>query len=213
MLWNKIIANIGHVFLLINIILFFKYRTKTAALSWFWFYLLVCLVIQVVSKVMNYNSIPNLHLSHFYFISQLVLLGLFYRNMWGKKVQKRAIIMSILIVLVVLGVQYYMKPELYHQFNLLEVVITSLPIVAFSIVHFYKALENEVPYLYINSGVCLYLLSSTLIFSAGNFVNASDATLNILLWLINSILYIVFQGLIFMEWYKNLRHLPKKNVT
>ncbi len=213
MLWNKIIANIGHILLLVNLMLFFKYRAKTVALSWFWFYLLVCLAIQGISKVMNYNKVPNLHLSHFYFISQLVLLGAFYGKMWKKVIQRRMIAIIITMVLVVLGVQYYMKPELYYQFNLLEVVITSLPIVAFSIIHFYKALENDVPYLYINSGICLYLLSSTLIFSAGNFVNASDATLNTLLWLINSILYIVFQVLIFMEWYKNLRHLPKKNVT
>lgn len=199
-------SNLSKLILAINTVLFFKVffpRKKTFKI--FSYYLLFILAIQVVSFVLWYLKKDNLYLSHFYFIIQFIILSLFYINLFNSRKQKILVKIISLLVLSILVIQYMNTPELYYKFNLLEIVLTSLSLVSFSVLHFYNSLTEKMEFTYVNSGIFIYLISSTLIFCSGNFTNAYDSSLDKILWLFNSILFVVYQILIFMEWYQNYR--------
>ncbi|MDX6745721.1 hypothetical protein SHK09_02855 [Polaribacter sp. PL03] len=111
-----------------------------------------------------------------------------------------------LIILLVLSIQYYTNPLLYDTFNLIEIVICSIPLVIYAFLYFTENIENDKKdFIYLNSGVFIYLLSSTLLFVAGKYVSSSVSFWNRFIWSLNAILYLVYQIFIFIDWYKNFR--------
>ncbi|PHS07842.1 MAG: hypothetical protein COA88_08065 [Kordia sp.] len=87
-----------------------------------------------------------------------------------------------------------------------KIILTSIPLVYYSLLHFFNSLSKKTKYLYINLGVLFYVLLSMLIFVSGNNIITLPDFINDITWVLNSIFYIVFQFFIFYEWYKNLRH-------
>jgi hypothetical protein len=89
-------------------------------------------------------------------------------------------------------------------------IITHAILVLYALLYFYKSLSGKGEFLIVNVGVFFYLLSSTLIFASGNLVfnlNVSKSVVDILIQ-VNVDLYLVFQILIFIEWYRNYRKKP-----
>ena len=147
----------------------------------------------------------NLFLSHFYFILQFILLGVFYLKLYENDTLKQVAKLIIILTIAVLGIQYIITPEVFFKFNLFEINLTSLVLVTFSAIYFTKSLKKQKQFLYVNSGVFIYLLSSALIFSTGNLMKELDKSVNKIIWQVNAFLYVFFQILIFIEWYKNYR--------
>ncbi|MAQ75405.1 MAG: hypothetical protein CL613_03615 [Aquimarina sp.] len=144
----------------------------------------------------------NLFLSHFYFISQFILLSLFYERIIGKK-YLRVILYSILFLLCI---QYYLNPQLISQYNSLGIGVTQSLLILYSILYLAKSLKiDKIDFLIINVGLLIYLIVSVLVFVAGNLsldLNIPKKLYRILIY-INLIFYIIFQTLIFIEWRKN----------
>lgn len=197
-------SNLSKVILFINTVIYFNFfYKKTNAFKVFSIYLLYIFTIQIYSYILNLNKIENLYLSHFYFIGQFVFLTFFYRILLKKKKERKIIFFSFFLTLIILFFQYCKTPNLYYKFNLLEIVLTSLVVVTFSTIYFYNSLTEESEYTFINSGIFVYLISSTLIFCSGNILDLISTEHKNILWLTNSILFAVYQLLIFYEWYKN----------
>ena len=76
---------LGILLLLINACLFLKsYSHKRAmAFKLFTLYLGLTFIILFSSLLLQLNNIHNLFLSHFYFISQFILLSLFYIQLFS----------------------------------------------------------------------------------------------------------------------------------
>jgi hypothetical protein len=66
--------------------------------------------------------------------------------------------------------------------------------------------ELDKKYFYIISGLFIYLIGSTLLFSTGNIKLFTP--IKKIVWLINSTLFIVFHILVFIEWYTHFRWKP-----
>lgn len=146
----------------------------------------------------------NLHLSHYYFIGQFILLSFFYLKLTNSIFLKKIIPLTLVAVIVTLGVYYIKYPEDYYKFNVLEINITSIPLLIYAFAFFIQKTESlNKNFIYFNSGIFIYLLCSTLLFSSGNLKIKKE--INLFLWFFNSILYVIFQILIFVEWYKNFR--------
>lgn len=200
------------IFLFLNVILYFKTPSYRRSLIFFRSYLLIILIIQVTMAVIRYlinidimsKEPGNLYLSHFYFISQFIFLSLFYYNLFKKK---QLIIIKVLfpIVLIPLVIQYSFKPKIFYEFNILEVFITSFPIIVYSIIHLYNSLTEKTRFFYINAGILIYLSVSTLIFILGDFISGLDIELVENIWLINKYAYIGYLIFIFLEWKFNLQ--------
>jgi len=195
--------NFGHIFLIVNTILFFKsYRNNSIAFKIFAYYLSVILIIQLTTKYLRFHKITNIYLSHYYFIGQFIFLSLFFKQLLTKELQKKIITFGLFIVLISLGIYYIIYPSNYYKFNIFEIIITSVPLLVYSFFFFIQKIEDaDKKYIYIVSGFFLYLLCSTLLFTTGNI----KAEIKKIIWHTNAILYMVYQVLIFIEWYKNFR--------
>lgn len=205
----KLIIYFGYLFLLINTLLYFsRYKSAKPVYSIFSIYLGYSLIIQITNWVLAENEINNLFLSHFYFVGQYVLFSYIYYTLLNSVILKKFIQNLSVLIILLSASNYLFNPELFYEFNLLEIISCSIPIVIFSALHLYQSLGNlKKEYVFISSGIFIYLICSTLIFASGNFVSPKETFWNQFIWLMNSILYLIYQILIYVEWYKNFRNL------
>lgn len=166
----------------------------------FTIYLLVMIIVQAYTSYLKSIHQNNLFLSHFYFILQFLLLSLFYLEILNNDFQKKIIKIAVPFCLIILGVQYYFNTDLFYKFNLFEIFITSFLIIIFSMFHFYNILNEKKKYYYINTGILLYLFGSTVLFISGNLISKLDLAPSKIVWILNSVLYIVYQVFILIEW-------------
>ncbi|KAF2327235.1 hypothetical protein [Flavobacterium daemonense] len=126
---------------------------------------------------------------------------------------KRIMVIVFVSVLLFLGYQYYSKPSLYWGFNLVEIAITSIPLlfyaVYFIISNFKKHKHN---YFYFCNGLIIYVTSSAGIFLSGNSDSVIFTEPFLLdFWFFNSLFYILYQFMIYKEWKTlNFRRETKK---
>jgi len=194
----------SNVLLLLNVILYFKgFLKNKKALIFFWAYLLIMLIIEIISIRLYLKREPNLFLSHYYFIAQFICLSFFYLNLFLKK--RNSIKYITIFIAFSLLLRYIIWPSLFDKFNLFEIVLTSLILIIYSLFYLFINLKKDIEYSYINIGVLVYILSSMLIFCSGNLMSELSYDVNRYLWTVNSMLSVIFQLLIFYEWYKNLR--------
>ena len=209
---NFLIYNIISIsstsFLAINTILFFKsYRNKPVAFKIFSYYLLFILLIQLTTLYMRLNKITNLYFSHYYFVGQFIFLSLFYINLEKRFLIKKIIKSILFISLISVAVYYYIYPEDYFGYNVSEVFLTSIFLIIYSFLFFLKKIDSpDKKFIYINSGFFLYITCSTLLFAAGNV----ESSIKSIIWYSNVSLYLIYQLLIFVEWYKHFRKPIKK---
>lgn len=209
---DSLLRNLSLILLFINVVLYsYSYLkdNKSKAVKYLIIYLTLTFCISIVSviiveyyKQLNIKQ-DNLFLSHFYFIFQFIFLSLFYSKLFNKKQRNYQIIISVLVFLILL-IQYATNPDLYYKFNLLEIFITSFPLVIYSIFHLYNSLSKSGKFMYINAGVLIYLSISTLIFILGNLINTVDRSLSFDIWFLNRVFYLGYLILILIEWKKSL---------
>lgn len=203
----SIFINIGLLLLFFNTAIYFqRFRQLMKPLKILAIYFLLILILQIVTRILSVNKIDNLFLSHYYFVIQFVLLSLFYRKIIENQAYKKAIVIITYVVVTLIILQYFFQPESYHKFNLAEIIACSLPIILHSVVFFFQNIAKvKKEFVYITSGIFLYLLCSTLIFVAGNYIPKIETFWYQFIWVMNAFLYIVYQFLISIEWYKNFR--------
>lgn len=204
------IANICYVILFTNIfIYFFTLKNKPEKpYKVFTLYLLVTVLIQIASEF--FHSTNNLFISHYYFISQAILLSYFYYLIIESNKIKKLIKFTTPFTLISLIIHYYIYPELYYVFNVYEIFICIIPIVIYALNHLFQTLGSpNKKYIYITSGILIYFLPHALVFSSGNLMPGLPEKVNQIIWLVNVVLYIVYLLLIFIEWYKHFRKNQK----
>ena len=201
---NNFFADIGYFILLINVILFIKgFSNNGKAFKIFALYSVLIFIIQIIVNVLNYLKINNLFLSHFYFILQFFLLSFFFLAILKVNFQKKIINILLILCPLILFIQYIIAPNLFFEFNLFEIFITSLPIIIYSTFYLYNLLNEKKDFYYINLGILIYLFGSTVLFLVGNLVVKLDNSLNDIPWILNSALYIIYQLFILVELKNN----------
>lgn len=203
----KILSLLCTITLLINSVIYLKrFAVNSKPFKVFVLYLVYISIFQTSSAVLNRMHIHNLFLSHFYFIGQFILLSFFYSKVLDSTVFKRIVGVLSSGVIITIGVNFYLSPDIFFKFSLLEIVLTMSSLVLYSLFYFYESFgEENKKFLILNSGIFFYLLSSILIFSAGNFIIESNLHLKNIIWRINYFLYLFYQMVVFIEWYKNYR--------
>jgi hypothetical protein len=196
------ISLVGLLLLIMNSILFLsRLSGKGKLYLTLTIYLIALSVVETFCNIMGFlNPNSNLFLSHFYFNFQFLFLSFFYYKLFKTKILKKLVGVTFIVVWIVLAVQYYLNPALFWQFNLPEILSISFILIIYSLIHLYNSLGEEKRYFYFAIGLIMYLLCSSIIFMSGNLelVFWQDPYIDI--WIFNSLLYIVYQLLIFKEW-------------
>ena len=174
--------------------------SKVMAYNLILIYIVLNLITSLTLEYLYNNRIENLYLSNFYLIFQFILFSYFYLNLFRNKKQKIYVKASFVIVMSILTIQYLLNPLGFFYFNLLEVFLTSFPLITYSIIHLYNSLATKGKFLYINAAILIYLSSSTLIFFLGNVLRELNRTDANNIWLILKILYSIFLILFTIEW-------------
>tara|TARA_R110000850_G_scaffold268138_1_gene399460 strand:- start:55255 stop:55917 length:663 start_codon:yes stop_codon:yes gene_type:complete len=203
-----------NMFLCVNVLLFvlLTVKTKKKTHTILMVYLLAILGVQLYSAWLAFKGSYNLHISHFYFIIQFLVLGYFYYIICTQRLQKNLIKYSMTVCLLILGIQYGIAPETYFKFNNLEIFLTSYLLIVYALFHFYNLLSAKKSFLFFNIGLFFYLFGSTVLFLVGNLSAVID--IKSINFDINNILYFIFQLFVFMEWiqlyFKKENSNPKK---
>mgnify|MGYP000468774821 CR=1 FL=1 len=198
--------------LLINSILFLSKVKKinNQTYKYIAIYLMVLFVVELFCNTIGYlYPVQNLYLSHFYFNAQFLLLSIvFYGLFSNPKLKKLIIINYTIVTLVVIGMYVY-NNESFWEFNLFEIASTSILLIIYALIHLNNTLGVKKQYFYLTIGLILYLLCSSLIFLFGNYelVFIEDPYIDI--WIFNTLFYIVYQVLIFIEW----KYINKEKIT
>ncbi len=203
MLLSFIISIFGLLLLLINCILFIRNRKdKDTLYKLVTFYLSVLFIVELLCNVIGIlkpNS--NFFLSHYYFNIQFVVLSLFFYQLFNEKFLKQLVVLNLIVVSLIIASQYIVNPALYWKFNTLEIGITSIILIFYCLLYFFRNIKVAHDYFYFCLGLTFYLSSSASIFLSGNtelvFMN-EPVYLDI--WIFNSLFYILYQFLIFKEW-------------
>lgn len=172
------------------------FKRQFRILHW---YIVIELLIHIVTAILHYKGINNLIISHLYFISQFILLSLFYKSLFSYR-QKQFVNVLLFGIPPIIGVHFYYYPEKIWTFNVLEIFLTSIPLIIYSIIHLYNSLTRKKVFLYVNVGVLMYLSSSTLIFILGDLLTSMNRTMVLDIWMINKFLYIGYLILFIMEY-------------
>ncbi len=207
MTFDNILTNAGYFLLILNTLLFIiSYSHKKKALKYLIIYLLLCVFIQLYSSFLASTKQHNLFLTHYFFIGQFVFLSFFFSTLYNFKKYKYITLVLTSLVTIYFATYLINNPKAYAKWNLLEIIITSIPLIIYSFYFFIKNINenNDKTYTYFNSGFFVYTLCSTLIFMLGNI---GSIEIKRYVWLFNKVLYLFFQTLILIEWYKNFRKL------
>jgi hypothetical protein len=177
----------------------------------FTFYLVGTALVQMLSKIFLNLYANNLFLSHYYFIGQFLLLGLFFKSLFTNRIQKSVANWILIIGLTVLAVQYSMDPVVFYKFNLFEIFVTSFLIIILAAMHLYNLLAEEKVFYYTTIGILMYLSGSTILFFVGNITAILSEEYQFLPWTLNATLVVIYQLFILFQWRKII--YSKKIVT
>ncbi len=216
MLFPFIVSLIGLFFLLANAIRFcvtcknrdVLYRTLTT-------YLVLLFCVELFCNIIGFlYPGANFFLSHYYFIFQFITLSIFFYKIFSNIILKRVVVIVFVLILLFLGFQYYKTPSLYWKFNLIEIAITSIPLLFYALYFIISNLKNvKHNYSYFCNGLVVYLTSSASIFLSGNSDSVIFTEPFVLdFWFFNSLFYILYQVLIYKEWkVLNSKRVIKRN--
>ena len=215
-----LIDSIWELLMLINVLLYLysAYSIKNLrSLNILTVYLALICANQLVSSYLSSIGENNLFLFHVYLTIQFVCLSFFYKSLFTSK-QKSVVNLLLVVVLITLLAYYLIWPEDFAYFNLPEILIATIPVLAYIMMHLYNSLSNKGDYLYFSGGLLVYLSISSLVFllyallvdDVDNKILSKETSNNIAN--INVVSYLLLQIVIFIEWKINISKWKAKKV-
>lgn len=200
----EIVLLLEKVILFLNIIVYLSvFKRNNFAFKIFTLYLMFSFIIEVSTYIIRIFKENNLFLSHLFFVGQFFILSCFFYNLMILEMHKKIIRTKGVIVTILILFHFTFNLKTFYSFDLFEIFITSYAIIIFALLYLYTILDKPKQFYYITIAIVFYLISSTVLFLAGNLMNNIDS--NNYIWMINIILVLIFQLIIFAEWYFNYR--------
>lgn len=194
----------GYFILVVNLGLYsFSFFRKEKANVFLLLYLVFSFLVQFGMEVLYHFKMNNLLLMNLFFVGQMIFLGLFYRSLYKQEVQKKFVLMTLGIVLLILMARAVYDPDLQFKFDLFQITVTSLLTVVFALIHFYNMITENKQYYYLTIGVIGYMFGSTVLFLIGNLTIGLSDDVKYLSWRLNAFLFIVYYFFILFEWIKS----------
>jgi len=189
--------------IIISLIYAIGFTRHSKAYTVFTSYLIYIAIIQVLLFIYSIKSLNSIFLFHFYFIGQFLFLSYFYYLL----LKSKWVLALIRICSLILAYTYIDNPNIYREYHSFGAVLTHSLIVVFALVYYYRSLSEKSTFLYVNSAILIYFLSSSLYYASSNLVIKLGLPKETqrYIGLINDFLYLVFLVLIYIEWHKNYR--------
>lgn len=198
----KIVAYIGYLFLFINIVVYLTgFLKKDKTYKSFTMYLVFLGIVELITEIHASKGLNNHYLATYYLFVQFIFLSLFFYFFFlnTNKVISSVVKFTSILIMAGLALQYAFKPQLYYTFNSVGFLVTSAILIVYALFYFYELLTKKRPFIYIVSGIFIYLISSALIFASIDLI-ILRSDISFLVWKINAVLFVIYQLLILWEW-------------
>jgi hypothetical protein len=163
----------------------------------------VIVIIETLLRVLVLYGYQNLMLSHFYFTGQFILLSLFFLELLTVANQRKIVKVNLVVVPAIILINFILYPSQLHEFCLIEILLTSVTLIIYSVFHFYNMLSNKKYFYLINCGILFYLFGSTVTFLPRNLHTLYGLSFSMVLQTLNIVLYLLYQIFILL----NLRQI------
>ncbi|WP_281754822.1 hypothetical protein [Neptunitalea chrysea] len=165
-------------------------------------------VVQLVMRVLKENHMENIYVSHAYFILQFVFVSLLFKELIPN-LRFRMLSKYLLIgIPIIVSILFVFDPKAFWNFYIPEIIMCSIPLIGYIIYYLFISLEvKKSVWILVSIGLFVYLISSLLVYVGGNYLINNDTESGYIgqLWLVNNFIYLGYQVLITVEWYKNFR--------
>ncbi len=187
------------------LLLFLNWKRLPATFRYLGYYLCWNLFIEITARILSSYSVNNLPLLHLYTIGEFLLFALLYRKMhlfknWADK--KFWIFVSVALALIVLNSIFIQN---IYEFNSYAKTMVQLILMGFAFGYFYQLQEKkeETESLnWVNAAVLIYYSGSLFIFMFGNYFLDKEPKTHLIFWVINVLLNLIFQILVFIGIWK-----------
>jgi len=208
----RITGDIAFYLLILNCILYFKsYPNFWKPFKFFTLYIFSHTVVEIGMRTLSFYKLNNHFMTHIYFVMQFLFLSLFFYELIEKRIQKKIILNYMLVCFSALILQYVFNPVLFFKFNLLEIFITTFPLIIYATFYLFEMLEKKKEFYMITIALIVYLFGSTIVFLFGNILNNINFNFSKFFWSLNTILYLLFQVIVLIEWLRNYSKKPLKS--
>lgn len=182
---------------------FIGFSKQGKAYKIFTIYITVVLVIDfIASHLWRWFGIYNIFMGHFYDLLQFVLLSYFYGNLLNTRKQLYTVYLLLIILPFFLLARYVFNPEMFFEYSLLEMYLTTIPIIIYATMHLYNHLGKKTEFYYVNIGLLFYLFGSTFIFLLYELLTTLDFSKDVTnkIFTMNMILQYIKFGFFFYQW-------------
>lgn len=203
----------------INVVLFtFCCKAKPSqSLLWLKRYLWLMVPVNLAVHLLSKLNIHNLFMSHVYFTVQFITVSLLYKNLFNHVLLRKIVTYVTPSILIAEVINYSILPHKFFEFNILEVYLCSVPLAAYAVIYLFRSIDGKnKKWIYFSGGLMLYLLSSSLVFSGADVILQKYISKMgfINFWMLNNIVYIIYQLLLSFDWYENFRKpVTSKNIA
>ncbi|ALM47499.1 hypothetical protein AMR72_00475 [Flavobacterium psychrophilum] len=209
----KILTNLGLFILFINLVLYsIGFAKNGKAYKFFVVYIISLFLINVITEIYAILNINNHFLATYYLFCPFLLLSFFYYYLFARVNKKKQLFIkfSAGIFAALLAMQYMVDPGQYFKFNSIGLLVTNCLVSVYAVLYLFELLSGKLPFQYATIGICIYFISSALIFASATSIVSFNVEISMFIWKINASLFIVYQLLILWEWKQTFYLTQKK---
>lgn len=195
------------IFLVLTVFLISNIRKIPLALKIFTYFEVLMFVIGLVSLVMAKLYISNTLLFHVFFVVQFAWISTFYYLLFEGNIFSKVVLGASGLFLAVSIWQYAAKwTELTSKYGGVLYFISTLIFIGYAILFYFKQLmgSSKSNYPFINAAIVIYFSTTSVIFLFSKYYYLEGSEGQIVLWILNVLLHIIFVLLIFVDIWKTL---------
>lgn len=202
-------------FLILTVFLFINLRRLSWGLKIFTFFLGGVFAINALSLTLAKFYIPNTPLFHLLFFVQIIWFAIHYYLQLKEWTYNKSILIISGIFLAVSIWKYATDwIEMTHQIGGLYYFISTVFFVAFAVLFYILMLMGKITarHQLINAAILIYYSCSSVIFLFSKYYYQKGFESQMILWVFNIILHMLFVALIFVDVWRTLKS-DKKDLT
>lgn len=205
--WLFFISNYVFIILTLNVLVYWiPFKKHNDYLRWFTYYLSLSLGIQLIAKGFANYGLNNLPLLHLYSLLEFIIISIFYKKVLIKENGFQKWINYIIGVgsLLIVANSIFLQP--LTTFNSNAKALSQVIIMGYAISYYFSILHERTqttPILnLLNAAILIYYAGSFFVFMFSDVLLKNlDEDTQLLFWIFNALLYLVFQLIvIFVGW-------------
>jgi hypothetical protein len=215
--WCFLVADFGRLLLVINVLLYlFSFKRHSLGIRFLGLFLMVDVLTEIMADLFSRQHINNMPLLHAYTLLEFIALSFFYKVLFKRWIffQKWFGYWLTVVGLLLVGNSLFLEP--IEGFNSNSKTLVQSIMIGYAVLYFFRSFGKEdftlpkpLALALINSGVLIYYSGTLFVFMFSKALNepgnAAAVEVQVVFWLLNGFLFLLFQLLILAALWKTTR--------